>query len=110
MPARFEGRELDRVAKRTAAEWPDGFSRTKFKRLVTELGIVGRQRRGPAGAGGIVEADFEFLLEDRLYLTEKDTCVLHPMFYRKLNIEAEPGVVVYPFPDHPDYHDLGYDR
>lgn len=108
MPPRFEGRELDRVAKRTAAEWPDGFSRTKFKRLVTELGIVGRQRRGPSGSEGVVEADFEFLLEDRLYLTEKDICVLHPMFYRKLNIEAEPGVVVYPFPDHPDYRDLRY--
>lgn len=106
MPARFPGSELDRVAKRTAAEWPDGFTRTKFKRMVMELGIVGRQRREPTGPDGIVEADFEFLLEDRLYLTEKDTCVLHPMFYRKLNIEREPGIVVYPFPDHPDYDDL----
>ena len=106
LPSRFEGRELDRVARRTAAEWPDGFSRSKFKRMVTELGIVGRQRRGPSGPHGIVEADFEFLLEDRLFLTEKDVCVIHPMFHRKLNTDVEPGVVVYPFPDRPEFQQL----
>lgn len=106
MPPRFEGRELDRVGQRTAAEWPDGYSRSKFKRMVTELGIVGRQRRAPSGPDGVAEADFEFLLEDRLYLTEKDVCVIHPMFHRKLNIQEDPAVVIYPFPDHPDYHDL----
>lgn len=108
MPARFHGRELDRVAKRTAADWPVEFSRSRFKRLVTELGIVGRQRREPTGKGGIVEADFEFLLEDRLFITERDICVIHPMFYRKLNIQPEREISVYPFPDHPDYHELQY--
>lgn len=109
MPSRFEGRELDRVARRTAAEWPSGFSRSKFKRMVTELGIVGRQRRGPSGSQGVVEADFEFLLEDRLFLTEQDVCVIHPMFHRKLNTDVEPGIVVYPFPDRPEFQELRID-
>lgn len=77
--------------------------------MVTELGIVGRQRRGPSSPQGIVEADFEFLLEDRLFLTEKDVCVIHPMFHRKLNTDAESGVVVYPFPDHPEFKQLRID-
>ncbi|MDH3733778.1 MAG: hypothetical protein OEU54_09600, partial [Gemmatimonadota bacterium] len=105
MPMAFPGNELDRIAPRTAAHWPDGeYSPDAFKRLVTELGVIGR-KRGDSSTG-IIEADFEFLLEDRLFLTEQDTCVIHPMFYRKLNVQPTEGVCVYPFPDHPDFEEL----
>ncbi|MDH3733776.1 MAG: hypothetical protein OEU54_09590 [Gemmatimonadota bacterium] len=59
----FAGMELDRIAPRTAAHWPDGeYSPDGFKRLVTELGVIGRKRGDRTT--GIIEAEFEFLLDD----------------------------------------------
>src|ERR1700738_353600 len=46
LPVRFHGRRLDFVAKDTASQWTDGkYSLMSFRRLVAELGIVGRVRR-----------------------------------------------------------------
>ncbi|MCB0526485.1 MAG: hypothetical protein KDC86_18350 [Saprospiraceae bacterium] len=56
----------------------------------------------------IIQADFEFALRDRMFINEKDTCVIHPMYYSKLNINRNKPVnkCVYPFPQHPDFNIL----
>lgn len=106
-PLMFKGNLLDRVAKKTAAAWPSrmAYSMGNFRRLVAELGIVGRVRHHDAGSG-IIEADFEYTLPDRLALLDDDLCVIHPMFYTKLQTQLDGRTIVYPFPDHPDYHEL----
>jgi hypothetical protein len=71
---------------------------------VAELGIVGKVRKKSEEAG-IIEADFEYAMQDRLVITNEDECVIHPMFYSKLQV-VKNGYVVYPFPDHEDYENL----
>jgi hypothetical protein len=99
LPMIFKGNELDRRAPLTASEWPHGeYSPLAFRQLVAELGIVGRVRRKNEPAG-FIEADFEYSMEGRLPLLVTDECVIHPMFYQKLNIAIEGNLRVYPFPD-----------
>jgi hypothetical protein len=99
LPMIFKGNELDRRAPLTASEWPHGeYSPLAFRQLVAELGIVGRVRRRNA-ATEFIEADFEYSMEGRLPLLVTDECVIHPMFYQKLNIRVEANLRVYPFPD-----------
>ncbi|MCC6456032.1 MAG: hypothetical protein IT328_13850 [Caldilineaceae bacterium] len=103
LPMMFEGKELDKVAKRSTAAWPPGeYSPDSFRKLVAELGIVGRVRSLDSTAK-IVAADFEYALTDRLPLHSNDMCVIHPMFYTRLHINVDQQLVVYPFPDHPDF-------
>ena len=109
LPNKFKGRELDRVAPRTASEWPFGdYSSLKFRELVAELGIVGRIR-GYDTRTGIVETDFEYNRKDRLNLQVDDDCVIHPMFYQKFNTNTSLPIQVYPFPDHQDFKEI-YER
>ncbi len=104
VPNIFEGKYLDRIAQRTAAEWPNGeYSRTRFKQIISELGIVGVIRQQNENSN-IIEADFEYTVKDRLAITAEDKCVIHPMFYEKFRIEIVEKVVVYPFPDNPEFH------
>lgn len=120
MPPIFEGKELDKVAPHTSSVWKDGnYSPYEFRRFVAELGIVGRVRKLHERSG-IVEADFEYAQDDRLAITVKDICVIHPMFYKKLNIKMDVDheklpismnnmnkkIIVYPFPDRPEYKEL----
>ncbi|MBD2256346.1 hypothetical protein [Pseudanabaena sp. FACHB-2040] len=106
LPMIFTGNELDKRAPLTASEWPPGeYSPLSFRQLVAELGIVGRVRHLDEKAG-YAEADFEYSMEGRLPLMVTDTCVIHPMFYRKLNIKVNRKLRVYPFPDHDEYKDL----
>jgi Cdc6-like AAA superfamily ATPase len=108
LPMLFKGNELDKRAPLTASEWPSGeYSPLAFRQLVAELGIIGRVRHLDEKAG-YVEADFEYSLEGRLPLMVTDLCVIHPMFYRKLNITLDRRLRVYPFPDHDEYKDLDY--
>jgi hypothetical protein len=108
LPMIFRGNELDKRAPLTASEWLDGdYSPNTFRRLVAELGIVGRVRYLNEQAG-YVEADFEYSSESRLPLHVNDVCVIHPMFYRKLNIRASHKLRIYPFPDHEEFHEMGY--
>lgn len=106
-PQMFKANYLDKVAKQTSAAWPERhtYSLSAFRRLVTELGIVGRVRRHDI-ATGIVTADFEYMVEDRLMLQNEDDCVIHPLFYTKLETRREHHLIVYPFPDHPDFEEL----
>lgn len=105
-PAVFPGNYIDQVAKRTSRSWPEGtYTANKFHRLVTELGIVGRVRKKDKETG-IVEADFEYNMDDRLVLSDTDECVIHPMFYTKLQVQRNNDYIIYPFPDHEDYHHI----
>lgn len=105
-PVIFDGSLLDKVAPTTAAAWGRGkYSPTNFRQLIAELGIVGRVRSYDERSG-IVSADFEYNLTDRLGLTSNDKCAIHPMYYRKLQIKHDPKVIVYPFPDHPDFDEI----
>jgi hypothetical protein len=103
LPLIFKGNELDRRASQTASQWTAGeYSPSAFRQLVAELGIVGRVRQINERAG-IVEADFEYANNSRLPLLVGDTCVIHPMFYKKLNIQITKKLCVYPFPDHEEF-------
>ncbi len=108
LPMIFKGNELDKRAPLTASEWSAGeYSPLAFRQLVAELGIIGRVRSINEKAG-FVEADFEYSCKDRLPLLVTDDCVVHPMFYRKLNIALTQSLRVYPFPDHEEYKELEY--
>ena len=103
-PVTFKGSFLDQVAKKTSDVWAEGYSLSSFRRLVAELGIVGKVRK-KSDEAGIIEADFEYAMHDRLVITNDDDCAIHPMFYSKLQV-LKNGYVIYPFPDHEDYKDL----
>jgi archaellum biogenesis ATPase FlaH len=103
LPLIFKGNELDRRAPQTASQWPAGeYSSYAFRQFVSELGIVGRVRQ-VSEKTGIVEADFEYAGESRISLLVNDLCVIHPMFYKKLNIRMTKNLCVYPFPDHEEF-------
>lgn len=96
-PMLFEGRELDKRARNTRAEWPrELYSLTNFRQLMAETGIVGRVRHADARSG-YVDADFEYSSTERLPLTTQDSCAIHPMFYRRLNVDITQKVRVMPF-------------
>ena len=111
IPMVFTGNELDKRARQTAAEWPldpysqPTYSQAKFRRLVAELGIVGRVRRHNVEAG-YIDADFEYSLRERLPITHRDECVIHPMFYSRFNVELNSPSRVMPFSTERDTEDL----
>jgi archaellum biogenesis ATPase FlaH len=103
LPLIFKGNELDKRAPQTASQWPAGeYSSYAFRQFVSELGIVGRVRN-VSEKTGIVEADFEYAGDSRISLLVNDQCVIHPMFYKKLNIRMTKNLCVYPFPDHEEF-------
>lgn len=102
-PTVFKGKWLDKIASKTASEWPQGdYSPTRFKQILTELGIIGVIRQKSHGAK-IIEADFEYNITDRLAISSDDDCVLHPMFFEKFRSRETEKAIIYPFPNHPDY-------
>lgn len=103
-PMKFSGNYLDQIAKKTSDVWTEGYSLSGFRRLVAELGIVGKVRK-KSEETSIIEADFEYAMQDRLVISNDDECVIHPMFYSKLQVKKN-GWIVYPFPDHEDYQPL----
>jgi len=97
MPMLFNGKELDKRASQSASEWPpNAYSPAQFRRLVAELGIVGIVSRHNEGSG-YIDADFEYSLPRRLVITHRDTCVIHPMFYSRFNVEFNSPSRVIPF-------------
>src|SRR3712207_2249491 len=106
MPMLFKGNELDKRASQTAAEWPPGsYSQARFRRLAAELGIVGRVRRHNEESG-YIDADFEYSLRERLPITHRDECVIHPMFYSRFNVEFNSPARVMPFSTERDGEDV----
>ena len=96
----FIGNELHKAAKRSAPYWEKRYTSSEFVQLVVELGIVGRVRTKDPTLE-FLEADFEFLAPDRLQLNENHHCVIHPLFYRRLNVYPNNNHTrcVFPFPD-----------
>jgi hypothetical protein len=93
----FKGSELDRRAKEGASEWPSGsYSRSTFREMVAELGVVGRVLRRNDTAG-FIDAEFEYSKDERLTLTSRDECVIHPMFYRRLGVNVTGNLRIMPF-------------
>jgi hypothetical protein len=106
MPVTFDARQLDKVAPRTAGEWPGGeYSASRFRNVVSELGIIGRVRRRDDRARTI-QADFEYALHQPLALQAGDECVVHPMFYHRFRINLSQGYTVFPFPDRAEFADV----
>lgn len=103
-PMVFKGNFLDQVAKKTSHIWTNEYSLSSFRRIVAELGIVGKVRTKSDDAK-IIGADFEYIMPDRLVITNDDECVIHPMFYAKLQV-IRNGYIVYPFPDHAEYNEM----
>ena len=109
IPSIFDAKELDRRAHQTAGRWETGrYSPSSFRQLVSELGIVGRVRTKNNDNRGIVTADFEYFSKDRLGLISSDECVIHPMFYSKFKVSRNANIIVYPFPDQPDFAEMKY--
>lgn len=110
-PAKFPARALDKLAPTTASQWPAGdYSPFRFRELLAELGILGRIREVRNGRDGMayVDADFEYAVQDRLSIADSDECVIHPMFFEKLRVDTHAKIIVYPFPEHPDFQDYDY--
>jgi hypothetical protein len=106
MPMVFPGNELDKRAPLTKTSWPDStYSPAAFRQLVAELGIVGRVSRHN-DEDGFIDADFEYSMRDRLRLTHRDSCVIHPMFYRRLNVALTKPARVMPFSTDRDHRDV----
>lgn len=104
MPMLFSGKELDKRASQSASEWPPNtYSPARFRRLVAELGIVGRVRRHNEESG-YIDADFEYSMPERLPITHRDDCVIHPMFYSRFNVEFNSPCRVIPFTTDRDGH------
>jgi energy-coupling factor transporter ATP-binding protein EcfA2 len=99
MPMVFGGNELDRRAHESHPYWNGDYSPAAFRRLVTELGIVGRVSHGNAD-DQFIDADFEYSLSERLDITHRHLCVIHPMFYRWLDIDFNSHARVMPFSSH----------
>jgi uncharacterized protein with HEPN domain len=105
IPMVFSGNELDRRAHQSKGAWADDtYSPAAFRQLVTELGIVGRVSRNNAG-DGYIDADFEYSMKDRLRVTDQDRCVIHPMFYSRLNVALNKEVRVMPFSTERDHRE-----
>jgi hypothetical protein len=103
VPVRFKGKYLDRIAPRTASSWPNNdYSPLKFRNMVAELGIVGCVRKADERSR-IIEADFQYALNQPLSLQVDDDCVVHPMFYERFRIDSSDGQTVLPFPDRPEF-------
>jgi hypothetical protein len=96
IPKVFTGNELDKRARQSAPEWRENYSPSRFRQLVAELGIIGRVTRGDLDSE-YIDADFEYGSTERLMLNHRDMCVVHPMFYRKLNVEFNTEARVMPF-------------
>lgn len=105
-PVVFKGNQLDKYAPRTKTAWEKGnYSTYRFKQILSELGIVGELRHWDEKSH-IISADFEYHRRDRLVLNSDNYYVIHPMFSQKLQIVNEKAILVYPFPNHPDFGDL----
>lgn len=106
-PVIFKAKALDKYAKESSSDWPKGdYSPGKFRQLLAEMGVIGVVRRGNYETG-IFEADFEYAIQDRLPIPNDEHCVIHPMFYEKLRITNDEKIIVFPFPDHPDFDEVG---
>jgi hypothetical protein len=97
MPLLFPGSELDKRAPESAPFWKHGgYSPSAFAKLVVQLGVVGRVVQ--KSESGHVNAEFEYAQRTSMQISHRDECVLHPMFFSKLNpVTPDRPITVMPF-------------
>jgi hypothetical protein len=89
----FKGKKLEQVAHHTDKLWDGKFNVNTFKKLLTEMGIIGRIRKdGKKDGSGYYHADFEYFMGKKLPIRPHDLCAIHPMFYHYLNINIKQRV------------------
>lgn len=96
MPVTFKGNLLDKLSAKSKPLWDTGdYSSAAFSRLVTELGIVGRVLDDSTN---YINAEFAYAQSHRVEIIDRDKCVIHPMFFKHLNIaQSHKPVIVMPF-------------
>ncbi len=98
----FDYSTLDKYLKEVSslrAEFE--LSSEEVKRLLLAAGVLGIQQSRydlQDCEMAVVEALFEYQVKDTLTLTNKDICVLHPMFYEPLETCVDVNTFVYPKP------------
>ncbi|MFZ1743755.1 MAG: hypothetical protein WAT93_12930, partial [Pontixanthobacter sp.] len=106
MPMIFDGNELDKRAPESASNWATGtYTPYNFKKMMAELGVVGRVVRENSSSD-YIDAEFEYSLPDHLVLTHRDRCVIHPMFFESLRIDRRQYVRIMPFSTQRDLLEL----
>jgi len=70
------------------------YSQSAFRKLVAELGIVGRVKSKSEFA---INAEFEYSVPRRLALVQSDDCVIHPLYYKKFDVQLNEPIRVIPF-------------
>lgn len=87
---------LDKLAARTKNAWNYEdleYDRYLFQQMVCEMGIVGSIHQK---TGKYLEAEFEYILPDRLVMNYDEEIVIHPMFYNYFRVKAMNDQFVYP--------------
>lgn len=94
-PNVFKGNYLDKLAPRSKKLWSDTmpYDRILFQKMLCELGLIGKVVQI---TNRYMESIFEYGLNDHLLIDSKDECVIHPMFYEKLNINILSKNMIYP--------------
>jgi hypothetical protein len=100
-PAVLTETELARYAEKSRTYWQAGtYSPDRFRKLLADLGIIGRivGRRGRNPE--VIEAEFDYSTPDKLVIGRNEDCVIHPMFHRRLNIASPKVPRILPFGPH----------
>lgn len=101
VPAVVGERELQRFAENTVNYWPNGeYSLDRYRELLSELGVIGRVVSRKGHSPEIIEAAFDYSTPERLVIGRNEDSVIHPMFYRRLNITSSQAPRVLPFGPH----------
>ena len=94
-PPMLEYGEVERLAHRTSGEWREDFdySIARFWRLALETGCLGIMRPSSEKMQ-YDEAQFEYVVAERLHPAVGDKLAIHPMFYSRLRTELAEGAKV----------------
>jgi hypothetical protein len=78
-----------------------GIGAEEVKRLFLESGVIGvkdSRHNLPTGNKVLLVGLFEYQVKGTLILTNRSTCVIHPMFYQELLTDIDKDIFVYPMP------------
>jgi hypothetical protein len=96
----FRANELDQRAWGIKKEWRliendlGDYSAENYRAILAELGVVGVVRKNTEQ---YIQAEFEYSIQGRLEIAHQDECVIHPMFYKRLNVRLNTARHVLPF-------------
>jgi len=93
-PSILPAAQIDEFAQRTKKQWAGvPYDRLLFRRLVVEIGLLGAI---VSETDLFVEGEFEYMTEGTLNLSDTESCVIHPVFYRYLRVVTKELKTVYP--------------